>query len=183
MTTQQRTEIEAATKRAFRVMWELWPKKFCDASFERTKKMYLSRLYDLDPAVIVETAERMVTTKSFPPTPAEFSEVALRLHRERHPNDPTAMVTSSDPQTLALAATVRTKQERLDRIAKYILQHCTSGKLQELTEIWSLVWEMATTTEQRLAVHDGTVTKRQVNEAIKAYREGRRPGMRTPAVR
>lgn len=183
MTTRQQAEIEAATKRAFRVMWELWPKRFCDAAFERTKKMYLSRLYDLDPAVIVETAENMVTTKSFPPTPVEFSEVALRLHRERHPSDPVAATRSTDPQTLALAASVRTKQERMDRVARYILQHCTSGKLQELTEIWSLVWEMATTREAMQAVHDGTVTKRQVNEAIKAYREGRRPGVRSAAPR
>lgn len=171
-------EVESAMKRAWRVMWEVWPRKFHDGDWERKKGMYLKKLHDLDPAVIVETAEQMVTSRDFPPTPNEFFTVALRLHRERHPSDPVAQVHSADPQTLEIAATVRTKQERMDRVAKYILQHCTSGKLQELTDVWALIYELADTPEKRAAVHDGTVTRRQVNEAIRAHREGRRAGSR-----
>lgn len=179
----QAEEVEAAFKRAWRVMWELWPRKFHDGEWASKKGMFLKKLHDLDPAVIVEAAEQLVTTKDFPPTPNEFFTVALRLHRERHPSDPMSRVTTSDPQTLALAATVRTKQERLDRVARYILQYCSSGKLSELTEIWALLWEMAQTPEERAAVQEGTLTKRQVNDAIKAHREGRRAGGRRTAVR
>jgi hypothetical protein len=170
-------EVEAAFKRAWRIMWELWPRKFNDFEWENKKSMYLKKLYNLDAAVICEAAEQLVTTKDFPPTPNEFATLALRLHRDRHPSDPMSRVQSSDPQILALAVEVRTRQERMDALAKYVLRYCTTGKLSELSQVWSLLWEMCETEEERIALHNGTISKKKVNEAITAHRAGRKVGV------
>lgn len=165
---------DAQLKLAFRVMWELWPRMFADGEVARKKGMFLRALESVDPMVLVEAAEWCVSNKKWPPTPKEFSEIAWRIHRERHVHDPVSQLRSSDAEVVERALHVQSKQERLHKRAMYILKHCTSGKLSELSDIWALLLARCTTDQERMTVQDGTVTKDKIKEAITAHREGRK---------
>lgn len=177
MTVTQST----AMMTAFSVLAAVWPQKFARAEFEFKSKMYLRPLNGLDADVIVAAAEDWVDNNKFAPTPSEFAATAWKLHRLAHPEAPTSQIRTTDPELIAEAVRMEGVQVRLQKRAMYVLKHCRSGKLSELSEIWALLYDTAETDGDRIAVRDGTVGRSRMDATISAYHAGARA--QTPVTR
>lgn len=178
MTDEQKTK-RGELLRAMATMAEVWPRQFCTAEALRKAPMYERPIAKADHELFVQAAEEWVDKNKWHPTPSEFSAYVWRLHREAHPED-TATIgahyaeNALDADLAEERNRIAATQHRLNSRAMYILKYCTSGKLRELSEIWSLLWEMAETDEARTEVRTGMCSKKTINAAITAYREGRR---------
>lgn len=178
MTDDQKTK-RGEMLRAMAVMAEVWPRQFCTAEAIRKAPMYERPVSKADPEVFVQAAEEWVDKNKWHPTPSEFAAYVWRLHKQLHPDDSATVNAHYAEQSLDSDLAdernrIASVQSRLNARAMYVAKYCQSGKLEELSAIWALLWEMAENDEARHAIRTGMVTKKEINEAIKAHRDGRR---------
>lgn len=178
MTDDQKTK-RGELLRAMAVMAEVWPRIFCTAEAIRKAPMYERPISKADPEVYVQAAEEWVDRNKWHPTPSEFSAYVWRLHKQLHPDD-TATVgahyaeSNLDVDLAEERNRIAGIQQRLNQRALYILRYCSTGKIDELSAVWALLWEMAESDEARDEVRTGMVSKKAINDAITAHRNGRK---------
>lgn len=174
------SDIRQPLEHAMLEMGKVWPVKFSLSEVNRSIALFARPLKGIDPQCLMTAALEWMDKNKWAPTPSEFARYAWKVHRDMHPSDPVETINPAhhDPEIVKEGERVRTIQENLDARARYILKCMDAEKpidrLRQVSDVWALLWDRAQSDEERKAVKNGTVSRREVNEAIRAYRAGQR---------
>jgi hypothetical protein len=172
--------IRRPLETAMQEMAKIWPIKFNTSEISRCLNIFARPLRGIDPDCLMVAAHEWMDKNKWAPTPSEFARYAWKVHKDTHPTQPMEVTNPSmrDPEVIRIGERVRDTQVSLDKRAQYILECMDAPKaidrLRQVSDVWALLWDRATNKEEREAVQTGTVSRKVINEAIRAYRSGER---------
>ena len=165
----------AELRRTFDMLWEVWPSKFNTADVARKITLYAKPLHGVDIAVLSDAAQQWISNNRYAPTPAELSVYAWRLHKLKHPDAATSTVFHRSADAMDEALRLERRAKRFTVRATYIEEQLGADySTAALTQVWGLLYQLATTPEGVSMVREAKVKRPQIDEALRLYRQQQR---------
>lgn len=165
----------AEMHRVFNLLWEVWPSKFNSADAARKMNMWAKPLHGIDVSVLMDATQQWISNNRFAPTPAELSAYAWRLHKARNPEAPSSGVTHRSQGAIDEALRLERRTKRFTVRAEYLREQLGEDySMAAITQIWGLLFQLATTPEGVNMVREARVKRAEIDEAIRLYRQQQR---------
>lgn len=171
---EHRIAKQRAVLDALQLFGKLWPRKFSPGVIQSDLEVWVDACRDAPTAYVVQAARQLIANArsgTFPPKPADLSDLARKLDRESMPDrlprggDGPYVPSHLPPPPKEIDAITRLGWRAYDRLGGWRL----------VSEVWGLLWLTATTDDERTMVREGRVPDDMFDVAVEKIAGGYRP--------
>jgi hypothetical protein len=169
---EHRIAKQRAVLDALQLFGKLWPRKFSPGVIQADLEVWVDACRDAPTAYVVHAARQLIASArsgTFPPKPADLSDLARKLDREAAPDQ----MPRGGPYVADHVPPPPKDLEAIPRLG--LMASARLGSWRLASEVWGLLWLTATTDDERAMVREGRVPAALFAEAVEKVAGGYRP--------